>query len=96
LLLPEGEYELPILQALSATGGRRPTREVVEEVGRVLNDRLTEADREPIRDGGLRWQNRVQFARLRMVKAGFMKSDSPRGVWEISAAGEERLKEGKA
>src|SRR4051795_9188867 len=29
LLLPEGEYELPILESLSATGGRRPTREVV-------------------------------------------------------------------
>jgi hypothetical protein len=95
LLLPESQYELPILQALSATGGRRPTREVVEEVGRVLNGRLTEVDREPIRDGGPpRWQNRVQFARLRLVKAGLMKGDSPRGVWEISPAGEERLKEG--
>lgn len=94
LLLPESEYELPLLQALSVTGGRRPTREVVEEVGRVLNGRLTEVDHEPIRDGGLpRWQNRVQFARLRLVKGGFMKADSPRGVWEISPAGEERLKE---
>src|SRR3954447_6316469 len=63
LLLPEGEYELPILEALSATGGRRPTREVVEEVGRFLDVRLTEAAREPIRDGGSpRWENRVQFA----------------------------------
>jgi Mrr N-terminal domain len=97
LVLPEGEYELPILEALSAAGGRRPTREVVEEVGRVLSDRLTEADREPIQDGGSpRWQNRVQFARLRLVKGGYMKADSPRGVWEISPAGEERLNEGKA
>jgi hypothetical protein len=97
LLLPEGEYERPILEALSATGGRRPTREVVEEVGRVLSGRLTEADREPIHDhGSPRWQNRVQFARLRLVKAGFMKAESPRGVWEISPAGEERLKERKA
>lgn len=95
LLLPETEYEFPILQALSATGGRRPTREVVEEVGRVLDDRLTEVDREPVRDGGPpRWQNRVQFARLRLVKAGFMQDNSPRGVWEISSAGEQRLKEG--
>jgi len=96
LLLPEGAYELPILEALSAAGGRRPTREVVEDVGRALSDRLTEADREPLDDGGPRWENRVQFARLRLVKAGFMKADSPRGVWEISSAGEERLKEGKA
>jgi hypothetical protein len=97
LVLPEGEYELPILEALTASGGRRPTREVVEEVGRVLGDRLTDADREPIQDGGSpRWQNRVQFARLRLVKAGLMKADSPRGVWEISPAGEQRVKENAA
>jgi restriction system protein len=79
---------------LSAAGGRRPTREVVDEVGRVLDDRLMELDREPIQDGGPpRWQNRVQFTRLRLVKSGFMKADSPRGVWEISPKGEERLKE---
>jgi hypothetical protein len=95
LLLPESEYEVPILEALAKTGGRRPTREVVEEVGRVLDGRLTTVDHEPIRDGGPpRWQNRAQFARLRLVKAGLMNADSPRGVWEISPAGEERLKEG--
>lgn len=93
LLLPESEYEIPILQALAETGGRRPTREVVEAVGRVLDGRLTEVDHEPIRDDGPpRWQNRVQFARLRLVKAGLMNADSPRGVWEMSPAGEERLR----
>lgn len=95
LLLPESEYEVPILQALAETGGRRPTREVVHAVGSVLDGRLTDVDHEPIRDGGPpRWQNRVQFARLRLVKAGLMNADSPRGVWEISPAGETRLKEG--
>lgn len=94
LLLPETEYELPILQALASTGGRRPTREVVEEVGRVLDGRLTEVDREPVRAGEPpRWQGRVQFTRLRLVKAGLLKPDSPRGVWELSAAGERRLTE---
>jgi hypothetical protein len=94
LLLPEEEYELPILKALEVGGGRRPTREVIEEVGRQLNGRLTETDREPMRDGGpARWENRVQFARLRLVKAGLLKEGSPRGVWELSPAGEKRLEE---
>jgi len=93
LLLPESEYEVPILRAIAAAGGRRPTREVIDEVGRELDGRLTEADREPLRDGGPpRWQNRVQFARLRLVKSGFMKADSPRGVWEISPKGEDRIR----
>lgn len=95
LLLPETEYEVPILEALAEAGGRRPTREVIDAVGRVLDGRLTAADHEPVRDGGPpRWQNRVQFARLRLVKAGLMNARSPRGVWEISPAGEQRLKEG--
>lgn len=94
LLLPESEYELPILRALVASGGRGPTREVVNEVGRELGGRLTEADREPMRDGEApRWQNRVQFARLRLVRAGLMKENSPRGVWEISPSGKQRLAE---
>jgi hypothetical protein len=97
LLLPESEYEIPILQALSEAGGRLPTREVVEHVGRVLDGRLTDVDREMMRDAGPpRWQNRVQFARLRLVKAGLMNADSPRGVWEISPAGKKRLEEGKS
>lgn len=95
LLLPETEYEVPILKALAEAGGRRPTREVIDAVGRALDGRLTATDHQPIRDGGPpRWQNRVQFARLRLVKAGLMNARSPRGVWEISPAGEQRLKEG--
>jgi hypothetical protein len=94
LLLRENDDELPILEALSATGGHCPTREVVEGVGRGLNGRLTEVDHEPTRDGGPpRWQNRGQSARLRLVRAGPIKGDSPRGAWEISGIGEERLKE---
>lgn len=94
LLLPEREYELPILEALMATGGRRPTREVVEAVGKALDARLTDVDREPVREGGdPRWHTRIQFARLRLVRSGLMKEDSPRGLWEITPAGEERAKE---
>ncbi len=93
LLLPEEEYEMPILRALAAGDGRLPTREVVVAVGEALSGRLTELDREPVRDGGPpRWENRVQFARLRLVKAGLMEASSPRGVWEISDAGAQRAK----
>lgn len=91
-LLPDSEYELPILKAIADAGGRRPTREVLDVVGDVLKDRFTELDGQPIRDGGPpRWQNRTQFVRLRLVKEGLMKEDSPRGVWEISPQGMQRL-----
>jgi hypothetical protein len=92
LLLPEAEYEMPILKALAEGGGRRPTREVVAAVGEMLSDRLHDADvAELPNGGGPRWQNRVQFVRLRLVREGLLESDSPRGVWEISQDGRQRL-----
>ncbi len=91
-ILPEQEYVLPLLQALEEKGGRAPAREVIDEVGRRVKDRLTPLDREPVTSGGLRWQNRVQFARLRLIDRGLVKKASPRGLWEITAQGSEYVR----
>jgi hypothetical protein len=91
-LLPESEYELPILQALVESGGRAPTREVVERVGELVADKLTELDKENLSSGDVRWENRVQFTRLRMIEEGLLKKGSPRGTWEIGPAGEDLVK----
>ena len=86
-LLPEQEYELPILRYLSSNGGQAPSSEVVKAVGRELSDRLTEADRETLSTGGVRWENRVHFTRLRLVERGLIRRDSQRGVWALTDAG---------
>jgi Mrr N-terminal domain len=93
-LLPEREYELPILRALDEAGGTAPSRVVTETVGKALADRLTDIDKEQLRSGDIRWQNRVQFTRLRLVEEGLLKKDSPRGTWEISDKGRQRLSSG--
>lgn len=90
-LLPESEYETPIMQVLEEHGGRAPTREVVEGVGKILADRLTELDQAPLSSGNIRWQNRVQFTRLRMIEQGLLEKASPRGTWEISERGRQAL-----
>lgn len=87
-LLEQAAYFEPILRFLSENGGRAPTREVLDQVGRILADRLTDVDREPIASGKVRWENRTQFARLELVKMGFLNGDSPRGVWAITERGE--------
>lgn len=92
-ILPETEYEIPVLRALDQMGGRAASREVVAAVGVILNGKLTETDRESIPTGGLRWENRVHFTRLRLKEAGLLAGDSPRGVWELSDKGRERLAE---
>ncbi len=90
-ILPEEEYELPILRALERLGGRVPTSEVIAEVEKVMAARLTDVDREELSSGGVRWQNRVQFVRLKLIKKGEIVAGSPRGIWEISPAGRERI-----
>lgn len=94
-ILPESDYELPILKALQHLGGRVPTSELIAQLEKELDPRLTEVDRDRLSSGGVRWQNRAQFVRLKLIKKGEMVEGSPRGVWEISETGRNRLaKEG--
>ncbi len=90
-ILPEADYELPILRGLEQLGGRVPTSELIAQLEKQIDPRLTEVDRERLSSGGIRWQNRAQFVRLKLIKKGEMVEGSPRGVWEISEAGRNRL-----
>jgi hypothetical protein len=89
--LADVEFEVPILEILRDNGGRAPTREVIDALGERLDGRLSEVDREPLSSGEIRWRNRAQFARLNMIEHGDMVKGSPRGVWEISEQGLERV-----
>ncbi|MGI8428919.1 MAG: winged helix-turn-helix domain-containing protein [Solirubrobacteraceae bacterium] len=93
-LLPEAEYHRPILEVLSERGGRAPKQEVIEAVGERLANHLAEADRESLDSGGIRWESRTQFARLRLVDRGLMDRDAPRGIWAITPDGTKALEEG--
>lgn len=90
-LLPEGEYELPMLRYLAKVGGRAPAIEVVEAVGTDLAQRLTPTDRGTLGSGDVRWKSRTQFVRLKLIREGAMVKESPRGVWEITDVGRERV-----
>jgi hypothetical protein len=90
-LLAESEYEHPILAILSRHDGRAASSEVIDEVGTILSDRFTSADKEVLPSGEIRWRNRAQFVRLRLTETGDMVKGSPRGVWELSDQGRARL-----
>lgn len=90
-LLPEVEYEMPLLEALVELNGSAPTSDVVGLLGKKLERKLTDVDRETISSGEIRWRNRVQFVRLGLIKEGLMVKDSPRGVWEITNEGRARV-----
>lgn len=90
-LLPESEYELPILRYLEQNGGRAPSREVIDGVGIELADQMTDTDREALKSGEIRWKNRAAFVRLRLVEKGELDGKSPRGTWAITTRGSRRL-----
>lgn len=92
-LLPEAEYELPILTVLSEHGGRATRPEVKDGVLALLGARLSEADRSELQNGEERWSNRMSFCRRRMFERGYVLAGSRRGVWELSEQGEERLRQ---
>jgi Mrr N-terminal domain len=94
-LLPEGRYELPLLRALDEAGGSAPYREVVDAVGRQLKDQFMPLDLETLTSGGIRWQSRLQFVRLRLIERGYLDRDTPRGIWGITPAGKAALEGGE-
>lgn len=93
-ILPEERYEVPLLTALVDLGGSAPYRDVIDAVGKMLEDELTPADRDQLSSGGVRWQSRLQFVRLRLKDRGLLKPDTPRGIWAITDEGRDAAEKG--
>jgi hypothetical protein len=93
LRTPESAFILPILRALDELGGAAPMQEVLEKVGAAMRGQLRDVDDQPLKSdpNHPRWNNTAQWARNTMVAEGLLKNNSPRGVWEITAAGRKQL-----
>jgi integrase len=90
-LLDCGAYEMPILRALAERDGETSRREIRSAVFKVVEASLSDLDRETLPSGEPRWETRLDKARSNLMQAGCLKSDSPRGVWELAGAGYKRL-----
>ena len=87
---PAEEYILPILVALEYHGGRAASSIVVKEVGKLMDNVLNEIDLQPLKSKPheVRWKNTARWTRNLMVhQLGYLKPDSPHGIWEISDQG---------
>lgn len=89
LRTPEAAYYHPILMVLERMGGSGKVAEVLDEVKEVMKAVLKDVDHQPLASSpdNPRWRNTAQWARNSMIKEGLLKADSPRGIWEITAAG---------
>jgi hypothetical protein len=91
---PEAAYILPILRALQDLGGSALMQQVLDRVGEAMKGQLRDVDYQALKSDPTRprWNNTAQWARNTMVAEGLLKSNSPRGVWELTAAGREYLR----
>ncbi len=86
------KYFIPILKVLHEIGGSGNAAEVIDLVIEKMG--ITEEEQaDQIKSGGSRIRNRIQWARLYLVKARFLDS-SKRGIWSLTDKGfKERSKE---
>lgn len=88
---PESAYRVPILQALVELGGQGTVADVLNKVYEQMEDRLQPVDHEHLERGGPRWRNTAMWERYNMKNMGYLRNDSPRGIWEITEAGRDYL-----
>lgn len=95
LRTPEEAHYRPILQVLVELGGQASMGQILDRVGQTMQSALREVDYQPLAsDSELpRWRNSAQWARNSMVREGLLRNDSPRGIWQISEAGQRYLQE---
>jgi len=90
----QAKYRTPILQALEDLGGSGYVNAVLDCVYKKMEKFLVPVDLEEISSvRQKRWRNTAMWERSHMIKDGLLKSDSPRGIWEISEKGKKYLKE---
>ncbi len=58
-----------------------------ERLWRAMQPLLSISDHQRVRTGDIRWWNAVRWERDNMVKAGLLKKNSPRGIWELTEKG---------
>ena len=88
-----GAFRIPILEVLVDLGGEGRVDAILERLQGKMEGTLTTLDYERLRSGAaIRWKNRANWARLSMVEDGLLRSDSPRGTWQITDKGRDELK----
>lgn len=73
-----------IHECLKESGGRARASDVLDWIGERLDGQFQPGDSDRRAGGEIVWRNNAQWERLRMIKEGVLKSNSPRGWWELA------------
>lgn len=87
------QFDRPLLESLAALpGGKGSAEEVLQSMKSKMAPVLKPKDFDVVSSGEERWRNTARWRRNALVKIGFLRADSPRGIWEISDSGKAWLK----
>jgi len=90
----QDDMELPLLREIENMGGEAHPSDLYPKVTAYF-PQITQADLNlTTKQGGSLWENRIQFARQKLVEKGEMDK-SVRGIWKITDKGRDRLRRGK-
>ena len=87
------EIEAVLLQAIADVGGSARPRQIYDTVAEQFPDMTPDERGEELDSGHNKFNNRVQWARQRLVSLGLLDS-SQRGIWTITSEGREALSSG--
>lgn len=85
--LPQKAFRRPLLEALRDMGGRAHVRDLRPVMEERMKLHLLPGDLALLSSGEPRWWNATQFERYALKEEGYLRDDSPRGVWELSEKG---------
>ena len=85
--LPWQEFEEPILLALFELDGSALREDVFAALRPHIKERLLPGDLERSEGGKERWRLTARDTRPRLIQKGYLRDDSPRGVWALSEKG---------
>jgi restriction system protein len=86
-------YSLYLLESILELGGSAKIPIIMENMYQKIGTSLSLNDLEKLPNRyEIRWQNKVAWTRADLILKGYLKKDSPRGVWEISDDGKKYCK----
>lgn len=88
-------YKLPLLESLVELGGAGTVSEVLDRVYEKMVKNMKQADFEYVPSGSLRWEKQVNWTRNGLKNMGFLRKNSPIGLWEITNRGRRYLEKMK-
>ena len=79
-----GWFRRPLLEILHALGGRASAKAVRSAFRDRMAPELLPGDLDRLKSGEERWWKNVRHQRTMLKNEGYLRADSPYGVWELS------------